>query len=68
MSLERKDVRAKLSPETHEKLAALAEFSDEEISALASLYLEKMVVAEFHALSLKAERLGRLGRVGNGRD
>lgn len=65
MSLEKKDVRAKVSAESHAQLSHLADFHEKDISELASLYLEKMIAAESHALKLYTERVTRLGKAGN---
>lgn len=64
MSLEKKDVRSKISAEAHERLTTLAEFHEKDISELSSLYLEKQIFAESRALTLYQERIERLGRSG----
>jgi len=68
MSLERKDVRLKLSAAAHAELTALADFHEKDISEYSSLLLERALLGEGHVLRLyveKAERLGRSGQAGD---
>jgi hypothetical protein len=64
VSLDRKDVRSKISDEAHAHLVALADFHEKDISELSSLYLEKAIMGEAHALKLYAARVARLGTSG----
>lgn len=68
MSVDRKSVHVRLSPELHQHLAVMAEFNDKDIAELAALFLEKMIVGEFHGFKLTAERMSRLGLTGSSRD
>lgn len=65
MSLERKDVRCKISPEAHQQLSAIAELNDKEISDFASYLLERALLGEAHVARLYAERVARWGKSGN---
>jgi hypothetical protein len=64
LSLERKDVRLKISPAAHAELAALADFHEKEISEFASVVLERALLGEGHVIRLFAERAARLGKAG----
>lgn len=68
MSLDKKDVRTKLSPEAHAVLAAIAEYNDKDIGEYASFLLERTLMGEVHAIKVIAERTARFGkaRTGNG--
>jgi hypothetical protein len=48
MSVERLDVRLKIDPELHEKLKAMADFHQRDLSAVAADYLERAIVGEFY--------------------
>ena len=48
MAIERTDVRLKIDPTLHEKLKAMAEFHQRDLSALAADYLERAIVGEFY--------------------
>jgi len=65
MSLERKDVRCKLSAEAHTALAAVADYHDKDLGEYASFLLERAVLGEAHAAKVMAERAARWGKVGN---
>ena len=68
MSLPGIDVHIRLTPDMHERLRVLAEVNGTTIAALAGVWLEKNIVGEFHALSMQAERIARLGIAGISRD
>lgn len=65
MSLPRKDVRLKISPEAHAALVALAEFHEKDISEFGALLFEKTLVGELHVMKIQAERMARWGKRGN---
>jgi hypothetical protein len=64
MSLDRKDVRSKISTDSHADLVMLADFHEKDISELSSLYLEKQIAAKTHAFKVYRERMERLGKTG----
>lgn len=66
MSLEKKDVRTKISPEAHTALSSLAEYMDKDITELASFLLERSLLGELHAAKVLAQRAARWGSGGNG--
>ena len=61
MSLRGKDFRCEIDADLHDKLRKLADLKGVELSALGAELLEKMIVAEFHAASIFAERVARCG-------
>lgn len=65
MSLEKKDVRAKISIEAHQHLSAIAELKDKDISDYASFLLERAILGEAYVTKVYAERVARWGRSGN---
>lgn len=65
MSLDKKDVRCKLSPEAHAALAAVADYHDKDLGEFASFILERAVLGEAHAVKIMAERAARWGKSGN---
>lgn len=65
MSLDKKDVRCKLSPEAHEALSAVADYHDKDLGEFASFLLERAVLGEAHAAKVMAERAARWGKAGN---
>lgn len=68
MSLERKDVRLKLSPEAHQALTAIADLHEKEISEFASFLLERALLGEVHAARVIADRMARWGKSGQAGD
>jgi len=62
MSLPRKEVRAFIEPDMHEKLAIIAEHKDAQIAELAARLLEKAIAAEWHEVSILLDRSTRLGK------
>lgn len=68
MSLERKDVRFKLSPDMHQALAVLAEIAQVDIGEFVELVVQREIVRRVHDASVIAERTARLGISGNSRE
>jgi hypothetical protein len=64
MSLDRKDVRLKISAEAHEALVSGADLKEKDISEYASLLLERALLGERHANRVHAERVARWGKSG----
>jgi hypothetical protein len=64
MSLEKKSIHVRLDPVYHRRLDLMADFSRRDMAELASQWLEKAIVAEFHEFTLAAERWKRLGLAG----
>jgi hypothetical protein len=65
MSLDRKDVRLKISDAAHRELVALAEFHQKDISELASEGLEEWLLGRAHTAKVYAERVAKWGRTGS---
>lgn len=63
MSLRGKDFRCEIDADLHDKLRMMADLKKVEVSTLGAELLEKMIVAEFHAASIFAERVARSGIV-----
>jgi DNA transposition AAA+ family ATPase len=61
MSMRGKDFRCEIDPDLHDKLRKMADLKGVELSSLGAELLEKMIVAEFHSVSIFAERVGRSG-------
>ena len=68
MSLDRKDVRLKISPEAHRALSAIADLHEKELSEFASFLLERALLGEVHATKVIAERMARWGKAGQAGD
>ena len=68
MSLERKDIRAKLDPDTHAALQVLCEVDQLDIGEFVERELVKVIYERVHAATLIAERTARLGITGNRRE
>lgn len=68
MSLERKDVRAKLDPDTHAALVVLAEIDQLDIGEFVERELVRVINERVHAATVIAERCARLGISGNRRE
>ena len=62
MSLRGKEVRPFIDPDSHERLAIMADHKDTQIAVLAARWLEKMIAAEWHEFSIAIERSERLGK------
>jgi predicted DNA-binding protein len=68
MSLDPKSVHVRLTPEMYERLIVLAGLDSRDVAAHAAMLLEKMIVADWHAVTLQLDRLKRLGLTGMGRE
>jgi len=68
MSLDRRSVHVRLTPDMHEMLAVLAGLANDDVAAYAGYLLEKTIVGEFHAVTLQADRMRRLGLTRSERD
>lgn len=64
MSLEKKSVHVRLSPEMHHRLTTLSGLSNNDIAEHANYLLEKMIVAEWHTVSIQIERMEKMGLIG----
>jgi hypothetical protein len=64
VSLDRKDVRLRISADAHRELVAIAELYEKDISEFASTLLERSLLGESHAAKLYAERVARWGKSG----
>lgn len=65
MSLERKDVRAKLDPDMHEALSILADHDRLDIGEFVELALIQVIQQRFHDASVLHEKIKHLGITGN---
>ena len=65
MSLERKDIRAKLAPEMHAALAVLADVDKVDMGEWIERELVRVIHDRLHAASLIADAMTRLGITGN---
>lgn len=61
MSLEKKDVRLKISAEAHAELVAISDLREKDISEFASYLLERALLGEAHVAKLYADRVARWG-------
>jgi hypothetical protein len=68
MSLERKDVRFKLSADLHQALTVLAEIAQVDIGEFVEVVVQREVLKRCHDASVIAERTVRLGITGSGRE
>ena len=68
MSLDRKDVRAKLDPDAHTALGILAEVDGLDIGEFIERELLRVIHERVHAATLIAERTARLGITGIARE
>lgn len=68
MSLEKKSVHLRLTPGMHDRLAVLAGLNNNDIAEQAEYLLEKMIVADWHVVTVQADRMKRLGLTGIDRD
>lgn len=68
MSLERKDVRAKIDPDMHEALLVLCEVDQLDIGEFIERELVNIIRRRVHEASLIAQRTARLGIIGNRRE
>lgn len=65
MSLERKDLRLKLSPDDHAGLTLLAEADESDLAEWAERVLVRAIRRRVHAAIVLAEKAERLGISGN---
>ena len=68
MSLERKDIRAKLDPDMHEALAVLADIDQIDIGEFVERELVAVIRRRIHDAIQTAERTAHLGVTGKNRD
>lgn len=68
MSLERKDIRAKLSPERHAQLRAICEVDGVDIGDFIESALIPVIEKRVHDAIALAERLPRTGKTGSDRE
>lgn len=68
MSLEKKSVHVRLTPEMLDRLAVLAGLVHNDVAEHAAFLLEKMIVGDWHTVTLQAARMQRLGLTGNDRE
>jgi hypothetical protein len=68
MSLDRKDIRAKLDPDMHAALTVLAEVDQLDIGEFIERELVRVIYERVHAATLIADRTSRLGITGNRRE
>jgi hypothetical protein len=68
MSLERKDIRAKLDPDMHEALSALCEGEGIDLGEFVERELVRVIKQRVHAATVIVERLSRRGKPGNSRE
>jgi len=68
MSLERKDIRAKLDPDAHAALQVLCEVDQLDIGEFIERELVRVIYERVHAATVIAERTARLGITGNRRE
>ena len=61
MSLRGKDFRCEIDADLHDKLRKMADLKGVELSTLGAELLEKMIVGEFHVVSVFADRVARSG-------
>lgn len=74
MSIEKEDLRLKMDADMMERLRLIADVRGNEVGKQGSMLLDKMIMAEFHEVSLmleradknkrKREELGLLGQSG----
>lgn len=68
MSLDRKDIRAKLDPDMHEALAVLADIDQIDIGEFIERELVRVIEQRIHAAIRTAERCQHLGITGRNRE
>lgn len=68
MSIERKDVRAKLDPEIHAQLRAICEIDGVDMGDFIEAALLPVIAKRVHDAMLLAQRIQRLGTSGNDRE
>jgi hypothetical protein len=65
MSLDRKDIRAKLDPEIHEALVVICDADQVDIGAFIEREIETIVRKRVHDAQVIASRVAPLGIAGN---
>lgn len=68
MSIERKDVRAKLDPEVHEALSRICERDGVDLGVYVEDLIEKTVMDELHKYMLSRSKFEDLGLIGKIRE
>ncbi len=68
MSIDRKDVRAKLDPEIHAQLRAICEIDGVDMGDFIEAALLPVIAKRVHDAMLLANALQRLGTSGSGRE
>lgn len=68
MSLERKDIRAKLDHDTHHALTVLADVDRLDIGEWVEAVLVREIERRVHEATLIANRIPRSGKTGSGRE
>lgn len=68
MSLERKDVRAKLCPLKHAQLAVIADCDGKDMGELVEEVIVAYIERRVSDATVLADRLGRLGKAGSNRE
>jgi hypothetical protein len=68
MSLDRKDIRAKLDPEMHNALHILCEVDGIDLGEFIERELVRVIRERVHAATVIAGRAARLGITGNDRE
>lgn len=68
MSLERKDIRAKLDPDLHQALTVLCEVDDCDLGEFIEREIVRVILKRVHGASLIAERTAHLGINGSARE
>ena len=65
MSLEKKSIHIRIDQDMHSRFVVLAELEGNDIAAQGSVLLEKMIMGEWHTVTVAAEKMNRLGLTGN---
>ena len=65
MSLEKKSIHIRIDQDMHSRLVVLAELEGNDIAAQGSVLLEKMIMGEWHTVTVAAEKMNRLGLTGS---
>lgn len=68
MSLERKDVRFKMTHDMHQALSVLAECAQLDIGEFVESIVQREVMRRVHEASVIADKTSRLGLTGRGRE
>ena len=61
MSLDKKSIHVRITPELHEQLSVMAEFKDKDIAEEAARILSRGIVADFYDFKMAHARMTRLG-------